>query len=219
MRFRPAPRFRAQSWHWDRGRLDLRGTSLGLGPLYFGSADADRRADWVNAFAEDDDDLGVSTKLKVKRKREDPYAGRGKHLAMLNQEVDRQRASVASRADSSLVRSSILIAAAGITIGAVADDSSMTPLVAVSVTLAVLAAIAGIGALWPRSGPEHAVMGMRDDVWNKSATAAADILLARKVDVLKHDERLLRDRARWLRIGFVVYAASLVVLIVARATA
>lgn len=148
---------------------------------------------------------------------EDPYARRAEHIRMLDREVDRQRASVSARANSALTRSTILIAAAGIGISAATGREPLSPLLAVSLTLAVLAAVCGIVALWPRTGNEHSVEGMKEDTWNVGADEASYILLHRKLDILKNDEDLQHDRARWLRMGFLLFGLSLVVLVLASA--
>lgn len=147
----------------------------------------------------------------------DDFEVHSEHLRLLNDEVDRQRLDVSERANSGLTRASILIAAAGITIGATVDQQPLSSLGAVAMTISVLAAVCGVAALWPRAGVEHSIEGMIADTWSKGGDEAAFVIMHRKIDILKGEERLLHDRSRWVRTGYLLFGVSLVVLLLASA--
>jgi hypothetical protein len=125
-------------------------------------------------------------------------------------ELDVQRQSFIARSSSMNTRLSILVAAASLTSGLqVASHQSRAWLI-VAVCLSAAGAVCGVFALLPRTGGENGIEALQAELWNETPARAAYLLLHRKLEILKDDEKSLH-RKRWLAIaGFAFLAMSIV---------
>jgi hypothetical protein len=64
--------------------------------------------------------------------------------------------------------------------------------------------------LWPRAGEENGVEDLQNELWNMHPDRAAYVLLHRKLDVLKTDEKSLHRRRVFAAAGFLLLALSIV---------
>lgn len=144
----------------------------------------------------------------------DPYEGREPHVRAVDAELDRQLLAQARSFTSNASRASLLIAAAGITLSFAGNGRAPISLVTLAGLLGLVAVACGLVALWPRKGTEQDIEGMLEDVWNTSAAEAVHIVMSRKLDTRKAGGEDLFNRARWVRYGFVAYAACLLTVLV-----
>jgi hypothetical protein len=130
----------------------------------------------------------------------------------LSAEVDRQRVNHAGRASAMTTRLSILVAAASVTGSLQIGQASPSVWYVIGTFLAGAAALLGAAGLWPVSGSENGVEGLRDELWDKSPEEAEYTLMDRKLEILRDEEKLLGVRA-WLgRFGFAALAFSIVAI-------
>lgn len=127
-------------------------------------------------------------------------------------EVDRQRESAGSRTAAMITRLSILMAAASVAGGAALTQRHPGAFLASAAVLAALAAIAGAVALLPRLVGENGVEEMQREMWEVEEPRALHVYLARKVETLRDEERLLNFRANCSKVGFVLLTLSLVAI-------
>ncbi len=127
-------------------------------------------------------------------------------------EVDRQRESAGGRTAAMITRLSILMAAASVAGGAALTQRHPGVFLASAAVLAALAAIAGAVALLPRRVGENGVEEMQREMWEVEEPRALHVYLARKVETLRDEERLLNFRANCSKVGFVLLTLSLVAI-------
>lgn len=127
-------------------------------------------------------------------------------------EVDRQRESAGTRTAAMITRLSILMAAASVAGGAALTQKHPGVFLVAAAVLAACSAIAGAVALLPRRVGENGIEQMQREMWNVDEPRALHVFLARKVETLRDEERLLDFRAKWSKVGFVVLALSLVAI-------
>lgn len=130
----------------------------------------------------------------------------------LSREVDRQRASHAGRANAMTTRLSILVAGASVTGGLQLAVDSPTCWYVLGVFLAGAAALFGAAGLWPVSGTENGVEDLQNELWNAPPEEAAYVLLHRKLEILRDEEKTLTARAWLSRLGFGALALSIVAI-------
>lgn len=130
----------------------------------------------------------------------------------LSAEVDRQRASHAGRTNAMTTRLSILVAAASVTGGLQLGVDKPTAWYVVGVFLAGAAALLGAAGLWPVSGTENGIEELQNELWNKSPDEAAYILMHRKLEILRDEEKVLTIRAWLSRFGFGALAMSIIAI-------
>ncbi|MGK2853648.1 MAG: hypothetical protein ACSLE3_05995, partial [Microbacteriaceae bacterium] len=78
--------------------------------------------------------------------------------------------------------------------------------------LAASAAVIGVIALLPRGVGENGIDEMQREMCKVDEPRALHIYLARKVETLREEERLLDFRASCARIGFVLLTLSLIAI-------
>lgn len=127
-------------------------------------------------------------------------------------EVDRQRESAAGRTATMMTRLSILMAAASVAGGAALTQKHPAMSLVAAALLAATAAVVGVVALLPRGIGENGIDEMQREMWNVDEPRAMHIYLARKVETLRDEERLINFRASCARIGFVLLTLSLVAI-------
>lgn len=127
-------------------------------------------------------------------------------------EVDRQRESAGNRTAAMITRLSILMAAASVAGGAALTQKHPGLFLVAAALLAASAAVAGAVALLPRRVGENGVEEMQREMWNVDEPRALHVYLARKVETLRDEERLLDFRASWSRVGFVLLTLSLIAI-------
>lgn len=127
-------------------------------------------------------------------------------------EVDRQRESAATRTAAMITRLSILMAAASVAGGAALTQTHPGACLVAAAVLAALAAVAGVVALLPRQVGENGIEEMQREMWNVNEPRALHVFLARKVETLRDEEKLLDFRADWSKVGFVLLTLSLVAI-------
>lgn len=130
----------------------------------------------------------------------------------LSAEVDRQRTGHAGRASAMTTRLSILVAAASVTGSMQLGEQAPTAWYIVGVFLAGLAALLGAAGLWPVSGSENGVDDLKNELWNEPPDRAAYILMDRKLEILRDDEKVLAVRAWLSRFGFTSLGLSVVAI-------
>jgi hypothetical protein len=150
------------------------------------------------------------TKARKKELRE--LSERRGLIDELSAEVDRQRASYSERASAMTTRLSILVAAASLTASMQLNVDVLTGWYVVGVFMAGGAALVGAAGLWPVSGSENGVKDLQDELWNESPDRAAYILMHRKLDILRDDERVLAVRAWLSRVGFALLGLSVIAI-------
>lgn len=124
-------------------------------------------------------------------------------------EVDRQRGSASERTTAMITRLSILMAAASVAGGAALTQKNPGVALILAAVLAAMSAIAGAVALLPRRVGDNGIGEMQREMWNQSEPRGLHVFLARKVETLRDEERLLDFRALWLRIGYALLTLSL----------
>lgn len=129
-------------------------------------------------------------------------------------EVDRQRESAAVRMTTMMTRLSILMAAASVAVGAALTQKHPGMLLVGAALLAASAGVVGVIALLPRGVGENGIDEMQREMWNVIEPRALHVYLARKVETLRDEERLLDFRASCARIGFVLLTLSLIAIAV-----
>lgn len=141
-------------------------------------------------------------------RRQQSKTNRGVLFERLDQEVDHQRADAARRSDALATRASVLVASASLltTLQAGAGDFGFS----LTILLTVLAAAAGVGVLFMRSGEQLDIALTEQNLWSKAEGEARRELLYQKLYILRADEKLLRRRASILNTGFALLTASLV---------
>lgn len=140
----------------------------------------------------------------------DPYEGREAQVRTVDAELDRQLLAQSRAVAGNASRATVLIAAAGITLSFATAAQAPISLVVLAGVFGLTAVACGIVALWPHHSTEHDVAGMLDDVWNATPGEAVHLVLARKLETRNLDGDDLFQRARWVRYGFIAYAACLV---------
>lgn len=156
--------------------------------------------------------MSVESRLKkvaVKREHRQVRERRGL-IDLLSAEVDKQRESYASRSGSMNTRLSVLIAAASLVSGLQISTHQPHFWYIVGVCLAAAAALSGVIALWPRSGGENGVADLQNELWNLKPDMAAYVLMHRKLEVLRADEKTLHWRKTFATAGFLLLALSIV---------
>ena len=133
-------------------------------------------------------------------------------LETLDREVDRQRLSVASRASAGMTRASILIASAGVLMSVEAATLTTGKFEVASMCLAAVAVVLGAIVLVPRHGGENGIEDLQDELWNLKRDAATHRLLHRKLEILREDERLLKQRSLFAIYGFGTFVLALLAL-------
>jgi hypothetical protein len=127
-------------------------------------------------------------------------------------EVDRQRESAGTRTAAMITRLSILMAAASIAGGAALTQKDPGIALIAAALLAAAAAVTGAVALLPRGVGENGIEEMQREMWNVEEPRALHVLLARKTETLRDEERLLDFRASCARVGFLLLTFSLVAI-------
>lgn len=127
-------------------------------------------------------------------------------------EVDRQRESAGSRTAAMITRLSILMAAASVAGGAALTQNDPGVFLVAAALLAASAAVVAVAALLPRGVGENGIDEMQREMWNVEEPRALHVFLARKVETLRDEERLLDFRASCARIGFVLLTFSLIAI-------
>ena len=133
-------------------------------------------------------------------------------IQSLSAEVDRQRDSVSGRANSMTTRLSILVAAASVTGGLQLGIDTPTIWYVVGVFLAGAAALLGAAGLWPVSGTENGIEELQNELWNMAPAEAAYVLMHRKLEILRDEEKVLTVRAWLSRLGFSALALSIIAI-------
>jgi hypothetical protein len=110
-------------------------------------------------------------------------------------------------------RAALLISAAGVFAG-LGGATRKTWLDVPLYVLLVIAAVLGLWALWPRTGPEVKVGAFRDDLNDLGNEQMALHLLDQKLLVHDHDEKSLHAISKRVTIGFAVLAIAVAVVAV-----
>ncbi len=131
----------------------------------------------------------------------------------LDREVDRQRSSVARRGAAMLTRGGVLLAAAGVTLSIEVNSSSSGAFHIAAIALAAFAAALGAMAVIPRSGPENDVRELEKELWSMGPQEATHVLLHRKHEILRSDEKILNQRSKYWLAGCASFVLSLVALV------
>lgn len=156
---------------------------------------------------------GDAWREKCEVERLQPYKENRALITALDQEVDRQRLSVSARSNAAVTRLSILVAAVGVTIGALVNSGTVEGGLAIAALgFAVIAALLGVVGLWPRLGSENGIEDLRDELWQMDEDEARYVLVHRKTEVLKDDEKLLRYRSQITRFGFLTLSISIAMM-------
>jgi hypothetical protein len=111
-----------------------------------------------------------------------------------------------------MTRLSILMAASTVAGGAALTQKDPGLLLVGAALLAASAAVIGAIALLPRGVGENGIDEMQREMWNVDEPRALHVYLARKVETLRDEERLLDFRASCGRIGFVLLTLSLIAI-------
>jgi hypothetical protein len=128
-------------------------------------------------------------------------------VSQLTAEIDRQRSSHTQRSVAMNTRAALLISAAGVFAG-LGGATKKTWLDLPLYVLLVIAAVLGLWALWPRTGPELRVGAFRDDLNDLGDEQMALHLLDQKLLVHDHDEKSLRRIGKRVTVGFAVLAIA-----------
>jgi hypothetical protein len=150
----------------------------------------------------------VTGNMRWNRKVHDPFDGKDLILELLDHEVDRQRADVASRGAMVATRATVLIASASIITSLQSDPGG--PAFIATVILTATAAMTGVVVLVMRSGDELSIVELEKALWPMATNEARRDLVYQKLYALRGDEKRLRRRARTLNVGFALLAASLI---------
>ena len=150
-----------------------------------------------------------ANKTVAKRERRQMRDRRGL-IDLLSAEIDKQRDSFASRSGSMNTRLSVLIAAASLVSGMQISAHQPHFWYLVGTCFAASAALSGVIALWPRTGGENGVANLQDELWNLGPDMAAYVLMHRKLEVLRADEKTLHWRKIFATVGFLLLAFSIV---------
>ena len=140
-------------------------------------------------------------------------------LHIIHDEVNRQRESTTRRSDAMNGRATVLIGAAAIAGSLQASDLFGNGWLIIAVAATALAALCGILAITPKPRRELDMKAVRNSLFRKTEDEALLYLIDHKNDALAEIEKLLSQRARWLRRGYVCLVISIIAFVplVARA--
>jgi hypothetical protein len=134
-------------------------------------------------------------------------------LDVVSNELDAELASFVTRDSAMQQRATILIGAASI-VGALQVDSQFGWATVISLSLSLVAALAGVVVVFPRRGDALDVRSMRDGLLGMPLHEGRYKLIDTKLEVLEADEKWLGVRGLFARLGFIALTLSIVVAVV-----
>lgn len=140
--------------------------------------------------------------------------GLDRHLDVVSSELDAEFSSYVTRDSAMQQRATILIGAASI-VGALQVDTSPGWATVSSLVLSLLAAIAGVVVVFPRTGDALDVRAMRDGFLRMPLSEGRYKVIDTKLEILEADDKWLRLRGIFARWGFIALTLSIAIAVAA----
>lgn len=142
------------------------------------------------------------------------WSGKLDELLLVNNEVDRELASLVHRESSMQSRATILVGAASV-VGAIQIGDNISPFTIATLLLSLAAAILGVLVVFPRTGDAPDPQRMHEAVLNGTdADEAVHRMIEIKLKTLREDEDSLKSRGKLARAGLVLLSLSILASVI-----
>jgi hypothetical protein len=135
---------------------------------------------------------------------EGDWKGRKEELLLVNAAVDRELDDYTKRDSAMQARATLIIGAASV-VGVIQLGDGLSGWAVVNVVLSLLAALAGVVVVFPHTGDRFNPRKMRNEFYaGKGEDEVLHHIVETKLEILADDEKSLRFRGRFARVGFVL---------------